>query len=140
MRETDLLDGYLAAEREKPFAWGVGNGDCLLFVAGWGLVLNGVDFAAHLRGTYSDEAGARAAIETEGGAISYFDKVAGQRRQGGSFFRGDIGLVSFNGWHLGMICTGSLWVAKTGEGGLRYLRRPADIAWAPNPARLGAFY
>lgn len=133
MRETDLLDTYLDQERGKPFCWGQGNGDCLLFIAGWGIVLNGIDFAADLRGTYHDEDGAKAAIARKGGAVSFFDQVAGSRKSMGE--RGDIGLAAFNGWHLGMICTGSMWVLRAGHQGLRFVRRPPDIIWAPNSAR-----
>jgi len=137
MPETDLLSRYLASERDQKFTWGQGNGDCLLFLAGWGIMLNGIDFAADLRGTYSDEAGARAAIDRRGGAVAFVASVSGPERQEGQQERGDIGLLAFNGWHLGMICTGSMWAVRAGEGGIRFIRRPADFIWAPNARRQG---
>ncbi|MBO0141516.1 hypothetical protein JZX87_10110 [Agrobacterium sp. Ap1] len=134
MRETDLLDKYLAEEKGKPFSWdSFGTGDCMTFVAGWGMLLNGIDFAAHLRGRYSDEAGARAMLNAEGGAVVFFDRVSGPRKAEGE--RGDIGLMAFNGWHLAMICTGSMWVLRAGTSGIRYIRRPPEFVWSPNPAR-----
>jgi hypothetical protein len=135
MRETDLLDLYIAQEMRKPFAWGQDNGDCLLFVAGWGLALNGIDFAANLRGRYSDEAGARRAIEGEGGPVAFFDRVAGARRDPENCTRGDVGLMPFGDWYLGAICTGARWVLRGGSGGIRNIRRPPEFAWEPNSAR-----
>lgn len=136
MRETDDLDRYLAAERDKVFAWdGLGTGDCMTFVAGWGVILNGIDFAAPLRGRYEDEQGARRVLDEQGGAVSFFDRVSGPRRAPDQQFRGDIGLLSFNGWHLGMICTGTMWVLRAAPRGIRYIRRPPELIWAPNVAR-----
>lgn len=136
MRETDLLDRFLERERHVRFSWdSFGTGDCLMYVAGWGILLNGVDFAAHLRGTYCDEAGARRAIAAQGGAIAFFDRVAGERRRDDDYRRGDIGLLGFGDWHLGLICTGTMWVCRAGAGGNRMIKRPPDLVWAPNAAR-----
>lgn len=134
---SDLLAHYLSEERMKPFEWGRGNGDCLLFLAGWGILLNGVDFAEDFRGRYSDEAGAHRVIDARGGAVAFVASVSGARKRSGQQLRGDVGLLAFNGWHLGMICTGDLWAARAGDRGIRYVRRPPDFIWAPNEARRG---
>ena len=137
MPTIDLLDRYLAAEKDKPFSWdSQGTGDCMTFVAGWGIALNGIDFAADLRGRYCDEAGARALLEAEGGAVAFFNRVSGERRPEGQQQRGDIGLLAYKGWHLAMICTGSMWVLRSATTGLRYIRRPPEHIWAPNPTRI----
>lgn len=136
MLEADLLYRFLERERGVKFSWDSwGTGDCLMYIAGWGIMLNGVDFAAHLRGTYSDEAGARRAIAREGGSVALFDRVAGPRREPGEHARGDIGLLTLGDWHMGFICTGSMWSCRAGEGGNRFVKRLPDIVWAPNAAR-----
>ena len=126
----DLLSIYLRAEMAKPFSWdSFGTGDCLMFLAGWWQMLNGEDPAAALRGAYHDEASARAALTKEGGAIAFLDRVAAERCEPLQARRGDIGLLSFKGWHLGLICTGPMWALRNGTGGVGFTRMPADIAW-----------
>jgi uncharacterized protein DUF6950 len=66
MAEGRLAE-FLSAALARDFAWG--RHDCMLFAADWALALTGRDPAAPWRGTYSDEAGARAIIQASGGPI-----------------------------------------------------------------------
>jgi hypothetical protein len=129
MRTTDDLDRYVARERMKPFAWGTDNGDCLLFLLGWAERL-GHEASHQWRGAYSDEAGARAALEAFGGAPAAVSDVLGDPIEGRAPQRGEVGLLAADGWYLGMICTGKMWVLRAGIRGVRFSRRPADIVWA----------
>lgn len=128
MRATDLLDRYLAEERTKPFAWGQGNGDCLLFVLGW-LEMAGRRSGTAWRGSYADEVGARRKLDRFGGAVAAVCDVLGPPRMGSSAERGDVGLLEVDGWHLGLVCTGRLWALRDGRRGIGFVRRPVDLVW-----------
>ena len=131
MRETtDHLDAYLAHERSRPFEWtSLANGDCQLFVAGWAERIGWPDAGAPWRGLYSSEDSARRLMEERGGAVWAWTNQLGPPRIGSDARRGDVGLLAVDGWHLGMICTGRLWVLRDGKRGIRFCHRSADIAW-----------
>ncbi|MCC2608395.1 DUF6950 family protein [Neorhizobium petrolearium] len=129
MRETDLLDRYLAEEKEKTFRWGEENGDCLLFLLGWAELAAGAHASRPWRGEYGDHQGAWWMLERFGGAIAAVIDVLGPPRLGSDARRGDIGLMAANGWHLGMICTGSMWVLRAGTRGVKFTRSAPDICW-----------
>ncbi len=132
----DLLSIYLRAEMAKPFSWdSFGTGDCMMFLAGWWIMLHGADPATALRGAYHDEASARAALAKEGGAVAFLDGVAAERCEASHARRGDIGLLSFKDWHLGLICTGPMWAMRYGSGGVGFISRPADFTWRSTPAQ-----
>lgn len=125
----DLLDAYLAEERLKPFVWGEGNGDCILFVAGWVDRLRGTAFGDMARGRYSNEAEARVVIDRHGGAVELFRELLGPA--GASpWRRGDVALRPFNDWWLGMICTGDMWAARAGKRGIVLWRRAPAFVWS----------
>lgn len=128
MRETDLLDRYLAQERARPFVWGRGNGDCLLFLLGWA-ELHSLKASHQWRGTYSDEQSARKSLDAFGGAAAAVCDVLGPPRMGSLAQRGDVGLLETDGWHLGMICTGSMWALRDGRRGVRMVRRAPNMVW-----------
>ncbi|MCF6112007.1 DUF6950 family protein [Mesorhizobium muleiense] len=128
--ETDLLARYLAEERLKGFAWGCDNGDCLLFLLGWAERAVGRRASVAWRASYCDEAGARAALSAFGGAPAAVCDVLGPPRIGSKAQRGDVGLLAFEDWHLGMICTGNLWAIRDVRRGVRLLRKEADIVWS----------
>lgn len=58
--QSKLYNG-IQARQTRTFAWG--EHDCLLFAADMVFEMTGVDHATTLRGTYSDAAGAVAAIQ-----------------------------------------------------------------------------
>lgn len=53
----DVLAAFIADHERKP--WQPGAVDCCMFLAAWAMWLGHQDPAAHLRGTYDDEAGFR---------------------------------------------------------------------------------
>lgn len=126
--KADLLNEYLAAERLKPFAWGAENGDCLLFLLGWAEKL-GRMASVDWRGMYRTEQGARASLEWFGGAIAAVTDVLGPPRIGSNPLRGDVGLIEIDGWHLGVICTGEMWVLRAGEAGVRFMKIQPAVVW-----------
>lgn len=66
--QRDLLRRFLREQTGRAFAWG--KCDCGLFLADWVMVAKGVpDPASSVRGTYSDGAGAEAAM---GGGLMAF--------------------------------------------------------------------
>lgn len=138
MPETDLLSRYLDGEKDVDFSYDShGTGDCLTFMAGWVLLWQGIDYASDFRGRYHDEAGAKALITARGGAVSYLtEKFGAPRSAAGGWQRGDIGLLPFDGWYLGMICLGNLWALRGTPRGVRYTRRSPEVIWTPNAARI----
>lgn len=120
----------MAEERMNGFSWGRGNGDCLLFLLGWWELATGRWAPVQWRGSYSDEAGARHALHCFGGAIAAVCDIAGPPRIGSQPQRGDIGLRATDGWHIGMICTGTMWAFRDAKGGVRMVRLAPDLTWA----------
>lgn len=60
----ERLAVYLDRVSDEPFAWG--SHDCALFAAGAVKAMTGTDPAEDFRGTYSDRAGAAAALKQHG--------------------------------------------------------------------------
>lgn len=75
-----LLADYLRNAAREPFQWGVR--DCGLFLADWVSIARGIDPAARLRGTYSDDEGAVRAMGKRGlpGIVMALARDAGLRR------------------------------------------------------------
>jgi hypothetical protein len=69
-----MLAPFLADLARRPFAWGVC--DCSLIIADWWRANHGVDPAAHLRGTYGDEAACEALLVREGGRRAIVTRLA----------------------------------------------------------------
>lgn len=131
MRETDLLDRYLLQERGRPFEWtSLANGDCQLFPCGWAEVAGWPSAGVPWRGHYRCEDEARALLSARGGAVVAWTDLLGPPRMGSAPQRGDIGLLETDGWHLGMICTGSMWAFRDGRRGVRLVRACPDIFWS----------
>jgi hypothetical protein len=128
MPATDLLDLYIEDEKSKPFAWGQENGDCLLFLLGW-TERCGRTSPSSWRGAYACEAEAKALLAAAGGAVVAVTETLGTPRIGSPAARGDVGLLSVDDWHLGMICTGSMWVLRAGTRGVRLTRSAPEIIW-----------
>jgi len=125
---ADLLDQYLAEEIQRPFEWGCRNGDCLLFLLGWA-ELCGKKASRQWRGSYTSEDGARSALFNFGGAKAALFDVFGQQSEC-SPSRGDVGLLRYDDWHLGVICTGRMWVMRAGTRGVSFTRRCPEIVCA----------
>jgi hypothetical protein len=117
--EPDLLSRYLRQERAEAFAWGSGNRDCMLFVAGWVRCVAGVDFAAPWRDTYSTEAESVALLDELGGYQALLSHFLGEPAPAGEAAqRGDVGLLVHRDGATGLICTGKMWAAKARRGGV----------------------
>lgn len=124
--DTVLFPQFLAASKDKPFAWG--SFDCALSAAAGIEAITGVDVAADFRGKYTTEAGALATIKdvcggsTVADAAEFVANKFGMKQWPGPLFaqRGDLvvcnaptgqvvaGLVHLSGKH----------VVVVGEGGL----------------------
>jgi hypothetical protein len=123
----DHLDQFLADERGSPFVWG--DDDCCLFIGRWVAAATGRRFMDDWTGTYGDEIGARRRLDAVGGAPSMFTGYLGAPVTPALAVRGDIGVKSYDGWHMAMICTGRMWAAKRLKGGVSMLRIVPDMAW-----------
>lgn len=58
------LGEFIAANRDRPFAWG--EWDCILFACAAADAMTGEDWAADYRGQYADKAGAAAILKEKG--------------------------------------------------------------------------
>jgi len=80
--EPDLVErlarfeGFSSQIALKPFAWG--RDDCSLLVADWVIANGYADPAAHLRGTYADEASCMTIVESAGGLVPLFGDCLAQ--------------------------------------------------------------
>lgn len=129
MRETDLLDLYLAKERACPFEWtSLSNGDCLLFALGWAERL-GFHSPTPWRGSYSTEREARHLLQKAGGPVAAITDVLGPPRMASPASRGDIALIAVRDRIFGAVCTGNMWAFRAIEGGVGFCRLPADVVW-----------
>lgn len=120
------LSVLVAQAHYTPFAWG--QRDCCLWAADAAQALTGVDPAADLRGTYSTDAGALAALQRVGG-------LRGAAGRGGVPIRpayaidGDAGLVRSAGKPCLGVRVGGVWLLAT-QGGLFAVSADAAVmAW-----------
>jgi hypothetical protein len=67
MAEVLGLKEYFGAQIFSRWKWG--ENDCVFFAINWIVIHTGVDPAERLRGSYSDEGGAMAVIDREGGFV-----------------------------------------------------------------------
>ncbi len=90
------LNALLDRAAKEPFRWGVF--DCCLLAADSVEALTGFDPAAGLRGTYSDEEGARKILEREGGLAALVGRICRERgfREIAPLYaqRGDVAVVT----------------------------------------------
>ena len=98
----DCVDKTLKIWRSTSFERG--KNDCMLAIADYVLLRDGVDFGAKYRGTYTDEAGALDWIEREGGETAMMD-ASGLARLSQAV-RGSIVLIHYAGNFIPGICTG----------------------------------
>lgn len=98
----DHVDETLRIWRASDFERG--SRDCLLSIADYVLLRDGVDHGAKYRGAYDDATGADALIARDGGARAMID-ASGLSRVSESA-RGDIVLVRVGREEIAGICTG----------------------------------
>lgn len=83
------LGEFMAANRDRPFAWG--EWDCILMACAAAEAITGHDAAADFRGRYSDAAGARQALRDIGaGALLRTVDREFNRKPVGRAQRGDL--------------------------------------------------
>ncbi len=113
----EVVATFLARLAAEPFAFG--RLDCCLALADWWAFARGVDPAAHLRGTYDDEASCEQVLAAGGGLL---EVVRGIAAGAGALptdkpVPGCAAVVAFNGRHWGAIMTpGGRWAIKLGDG------------------------
>lgn len=118
------LHDFIAANREREFAWG--EWDCILFATAAAEAITGVDKAAAFRGLYSDELGAREVLRTIGkGTLLATVNHHFEAKEVGYAIRGD--LI----WHAGCVgvCLG---------GDAAFITDP-DMMDALEAPRMGSF-
>ncbi len=123
---ADALSQYLHQEvKSGIFTWHDRN--CLLFVSRWIDLVRGSSISERWIGAVQTEPQARAYIASVGGAVQLFTEVLGAPAAATEFKRGDVGLLAFDGWHLGITCTGKQWAHCTAKG----------VAWATIKPTIG---
>lgn len=119
----------IRAAEMRPFSWG--EHDCCLFAAGCVEAINGKDYAAEFRGTYSNETGAKKAILRKGGTLEkvlarFLSEVNAEFIQ-----RGDIAVIENAGRKCaGVFYGGVVWVP--GDEGLIGLKTKLLSVWRAN--------
>lgn len=101
------LDALIVERMGSPFAWG--SNDCCMFAADAVLAITGRDPAEDLRGTYSDERGARRLIQANGGLTSIAAARSGPEVAVAHARVGDVVLGVTDGRESLGICTGRGW-------------------------------
>ncbi len=106
-----------------------GSRDCLLSIADYVLLRDGVDHGAKYRGTYDDATGANEWIAREGGAVAMID-ASGLSRVSKPHY-GNIVVVRVGSDLIPGICTGDTAAFRMSRGvisiGLRFLK--IECAW-----------
>jgi cell wall-associated NlpC family hydrolase len=109
----ERLVTLIEARRHRPFVWG--ENDCALFAADAVVAISGVDLAAAHRGTYSDEAGAVAAVAAAGGMRGLVERLSEKRA--GLAQRGDVVIADLEGREtFGIVVGGGFWCAPGPDG------------------------
>lgn len=68
LSREDALRSYIEGHIVSRWSWG--GVDCVFFAINWVRAFTGIDPAKRLRGSYSDESGAEAVMEREGGFLA----------------------------------------------------------------------
>jgi hypothetical protein len=125
----ERLATFVQMSAQSPFAWQ--TNDCCTFAAAAVMAITGGDPMADLRGTYSDEEGARALIAAEGGLTVIVTVRLGEPLAARTLAqRGDVVLYDMGpyGEALG-ICLGAQFVAAGADGAEQYSMRHVRTAW-----------
>lgn len=122
---TDVLAAFIADNERQP--WQPGVVDCCMFLAAWAMWLGHKDPAAHLRGTYADEAGFRRI--TAGGVVLVVERCV-SAIGGSRISTPDLGAVAVIGartnteHQFGAIFDGQRWL-------VRFTNRVGHMAASP---------
>lgn len=98
----DCVDITLKKWRASEFEWG--TRDCMISIADYILLRDGIDFGEKYRGTYNDEIGAVKWINRIGDEAAMISESNLKRVQFAQ--RGDVVLVDWNDKKMAGICTG----------------------------------
>jgi hypothetical protein len=125
---AERLSALLDERRDVPYAWG--TNDCVTWAADVALAVSGADPLGDLRGTWTDEASAMAALEAQGGLIQAMDKRFPRRSMPSLAQRGDLALVRLADGSLSLAAVEVLYVIAPSDEGLLYLPlEHARIVW-----------
>lgn len=127
----DKLMPFLDRAAKRPFVWG--QSDCMLEVADWLDHACGLDAASRWRGTYSDEAGAIAAMGGDIGTAMRQEAARLGLSEAAEPLPGDVALVTLPGQEkpLGAILMPSgRWRMKTLSGILLTKDVTVIVAWS----------
>ncbi|MBN8292801.1 hypothetical protein JI664_12575 [Rhodobacter sp. NTK016B] len=125
---SDSVAETLSLWRRSAFEWG--TLDCVLATCDHVLRVTGIDPAAPWRGSYSDEAGARAIYEEHGGVLALFRH--GMARAGfevGQRERGFPVVCDVMGHEIAGVDTGGKVMFLAEERGVICMRAPVLEAW-----------
>ncbi len=120
------IEEFIAAEAEKPFAWG--ETDCAATADRWVQLVRGFSPMALYGRMHAGEAEAQAWLAEPGGIAIAFNRVMRESR----FQRtktpkaGDLGLVPFDGRMCIAIHAGSFWFSRHADG---LIGAPLDNVW-----------
>lgn len=123
------FDEIVRARHRTPFQWGLH--DCCMWPADCVLAITGDDPAHGFRGSYSDEAGARALVEAHGGVAGLASAVLGDEVPPAAARVGDIGLhetATGEGPSL-CVCGGDFWFAAGARGLVMLPLEAIERAW-----------
>ncbi len=126
-----LIREFLARQSAVPFLWG--RSDCCLFAADYVRAVTGRDPGEHLRGQYSDEDGAVATLDENGGLEGVMDLSEWARVNAPE--EGDIAIVKYAPLGreevlLPAIRVAGGWYHKCGHGGVAFSKLPEpQVIW-----------
>lgn len=124
---AELLVSFTTARRLLPYEWG--THDCVTVAADWVLALRGVDPIADIRGQWTDESGAMAVLEAQGGLIAAMD-ARFTRTPKAMAGRGDLLLVKDAAGQPSLaICVGAHGWAPGAEEAILTPMRLVTLAW-----------
>lgn len=116
---SSYLSTYMKIATQREFAWG--SFDCALNAADAVNVLTGVDLAADFRGTYSDEAGAYAALKERGysDTVDLASQILPKADSIYHGFNGDLAGFKYGDHHIvGLIYQGRIFSPSPGKRGM----------------------
>lgn len=119
------LQAFFREQSGRPFAWG--SADCAFYLADWVMEAKEIaDPAAAWRGTYSDQAGAAAILEAQGGFVALVTSLAENAAcpVTADPDDGDIAIIDLSTGLTGAIMTSGSWAFRTAKG-LAWTRVPA---------------
>jgi len=120
---ADRLAAFVGATAARPWDWAAEN--CTFWVADWGLVRWGLDFAARYRGRCRSEEDADALVGGDLVAL-VSPEIPLPRKDAPA--EGDIGVIEFRGRQVSAIWSGSHWLIRTPRG-VAMVRARAIAIW-----------